>query len=902
MILYRIIKGFWGRYVFYLSFFLAVYFLMRNAIDNALYSLGSQLFGQLEGCHRAIAWIVLTFLVIDSIYKKWNQKATVVNQPLFAFVLVPVSAWYTFQILLPQTEKGILFDFLYKFILFTTLAYSNIIAFEKSRRLRLNKKNSSYILKDEPINRDSKDELGFTIYADSISSNIIGIVGNKRSFVFGIEGSWGSGKTSFINMVKARLKKNKEIRIVDFNPWMSSSAKQITSDFFKRMTEEVSDMQLKAKFREYGKLLAAADKTGIVEKVVDRICTNQDLGTMLESINYCIGREKLRFVVFIDDTDRLDKEELLAMFKLVRNTANFRNTVFVLTYDRSYVETVLEKYFDDKRIAQTYPDKIINFQFKLPSSARDYYEILKEQINSSAFFKAHPEIALKNSDLPKEYTVLFDNLRKVKRVFNALVVESVLPYFEKIPVKFTLIFFYIADYMKEEYEMIREAFNAANGDLRNNRKRQDEETSGKFLLRLIQESKGIYGPTTKHHLGVNDDEIVKINEERKKAQVEFERKHPLLYYLLNENRGNNPVVKYLDYLLKYNAIYFKKYKERQDKYGIDGFKRIELKLSNAADILNRLLIIRENFNDIFYRECAYDTFTAFTYGNGKISIGSNDLEAHFELLLALALSTSNPSNSLEQALFLTNKYFERHKNRNVNLLAILEKLDETDKDSPDPYIQHYTKFDLEPRIYIKSNAYREIIHQPREYTLFDESKVVQSAIKHLRKVIERNISYDITEDAFFACGGIVLEPEKRIKSSTKIDENACKLFKKYIEQNPDEFVKNCIKDYIQWEDVKKVSFHPLLMQIFNNSKDEVRNYFKNVDCKTKKGQIRLLMIQKYLEDYLSDEIQKSDYRAFEIEQADYNRIFSDSEEKEEAEEQAAHLEPNLQVTPTEVSK
>ncbi|TCN66810.1 KAP family P-loop NTPase fold protein [Acetobacteroides hydrogenigenes] len=896
MILYRIIKGFWGRYVFYLSVFVAVYFLMREKLDSIIFGIGNNCFT--EGEHPDI---VLYFFIISTLYplyriQKKDFKSTI--EPAYvAYCLVPISSWYLIQLIFgfSKSTYWLNTDF-FNTALFFTIFYSILLLIHRNDNPKVYDRLPSLLQKDEPIEVFDTDKLGFSLYADSISTNIRNIVDNKHAFVFGIEGNWGSGKTSFINLVKANLKKDEAIRILDFNPWMSSKVQQITTDFFSLMAENTPEIRLRMKFRQYGKVLAAADGTGIVGKVVESICPSQDLGAILETINSCIKRQDLRFVVFIDDTDRLDKEELLAMFKLVRNTASFSNTIFVLTYDRNYVETVLSKYFEDERIAQTYPDKIINFQFELPSSAKDYYEILKEQINSSAFFKAHPEIALKNGDLKKEFTCLFDNLRKVKRVFNALVVESGLPHFEIVPVKYTLVFTYISYYQPEEFALIRDTFNSLKSTL-------PKEGRGKHLLRLIQESKGIYGPDTSYY-GVNEKtqerEREKEKEKRKKEQDDFNSKHPLLYFLLLNENGDNLFVKYLEYFLRSNSIHYTEYIDRYRKYGVYGFKGIDINLSNAADILNRLIVIRENFNDSFYRKCADDTFTAFT--NGEISIGSNDLEAHFELLLALALSTSNPSNSLEQALFLTNKYFERHKNRNVNLLAILEKLDETDKDSPDPYIQHYTKFDLEPRIYIKSNAYREIIHQPREYTLFDESKVVQSAIKHLRKVIERNISYDITEVAFFACGGIVLEPEKRIKSSTKIDENACKLFKKYIEQNPDEFVKNCIKDYIQWEDVKKVSFHPLLMQIFNNSKDEVRNYFKNVDCKTKKGQIRLLMIQKYLEDYLSDEIQKSDYRAFEIEQADYNRIFSDSEEKEEAEEQAAHLEPNLQVTPTEVSK
>lgn len=888
MILDRIIKGFWGRYFFYLLVFVAVYVLMRNAIDNTLYSLGSLLYGQLEGCYSVIAWVVLAFLVIDPIYRKCTQKVTVVNQPLLAFILVPISAWYTIQILVPQTEKYILFDLLYKFILFATLTYSNIIAFEKSRKLRLNKKNSSSILKDEPISRDSKDELGFTIYADSISNHIKGIVDNERSFVFGIEGSWGSGKTSFINMVKARLKNHKEIRIVDFNPWMSSSSKQITADFFKRMTEEVSGMLLKAKFREYGKLLAAADKTGIVEKVVDKISTSQDLGTMLESINYCIEREKFRFVVFIDDTDRLDKEELLAMFKLVRNTASFRNTIFVLTYDRDYVESVLKNYFKDEHTAKAYPDKIVNFQFELPSSTKTYYDILKEKINHSEYIKAHPEIRLNDGDLPKGITALFDNYRKVKKVFNALVVESGLPHFEIVPVKYTLVFTYISYYHPEELGLIRDAFISVKNPLQS-------ESRGAHLLRIIQESKGIYGPDISDFLKPENAEKAKENEKRKKEQKEFNNSHPLLYFLLLSEKGENPFIKYLDFYLRSDSIHYTKYIDKYKEYGVNGFNGVTIEFANSSTILNRLLNIREQFNPSFYNECNSDLIEVFTRGN-KNAVAKEYLYNYYEFLFALLLNSSNPSNYLGIIMSRINFHHAEYPDKIIDILSILDKIDGViDSDN---YPDYYKNFSKDTRYSLVSKSYNEILTNIKERLLtlpFNNEEIEENAIMHLEILIDERCSYYLIEEAFFSCRNGKARNE--IRNYLVILPNACMKFKKYIENYPDEFITNCIRKIM--EPNYQIIFHPFLMQIFNNSKDEVIKYFENVKCRTKKSRIILRIIQKYLNVYLSDAVQNSEYMEFQIEKDDYNRIFNYSNEEEEQKE---HLEPSLQAAHTVVSK
>lgn len=62
---------------------------------------------------------------------------------------------------------------------------------------------------------------------------------DKDSVSIGIIGDWGSGKTSFINMVLESLSINKKIVIINFNPWNISTRKQLISDFFTILSKEI---------------------------------------------------------------------------------------------------------------------------------------------------------------------------------------------------------------------------------------------------------------------------------------------------------------------------------------------------------------------------------------------------------------------------------------------------------------------------------------------------------------------------------------------------------------------------------------------------------------------------------------------------------------------------------------
>ena len=48
----------------------------------------------------------------------------------------------------------------------------------------------------------------------------------------------------------------------------------------------------------------------------------------------CIDRP---VVIVIDDIDRLEKNELFEVLRLIRNTGNFANLIYVVAYDERYV-------------------------------------------------------------------------------------------------------------------------------------------------------------------------------------------------------------------------------------------------------------------------------------------------------------------------------------------------------------------------------------------------------------------------------------------------------------------------------------------------------------------------------------------------------------------------------------
>ena len=80
-------------------------------------------------------------------------------------------------------------------------------------------------------------------------------------------------------------------------------------------------------------------------------------------VNALQNQEK-KILVTIDDIDRLTKEEIRQIFKLVKSVANFPNVVYLLAFDEHVVAQALE---DGQAISgKEYLKKIIQAPFELP--------------------------------------------------------------------------------------------------------------------------------------------------------------------------------------------------------------------------------------------------------------------------------------------------------------------------------------------------------------------------------------------------------------------------------------------------------------------------------------------------------------------------------------------------------
>lgn len=285
---------------------------------------------------------------------------------------------------------------------------------------------------DDPIIEIGEDLLDYSSRAKSII-NLLSNANFKKSFTIGIVGPWGNGKSSLIEMMERHLENESPNQTIHlkFLPYLNHSESDIISEFFSQLSKEI--YKYSGKLANYllnysDKLLKLYDNKSLKEFFSSNITNNYSRNTSIDTylkINNVLKELDKKFIIFIDDLDRLSSKEVLQVLKLVRNTANFRNFIFVISLDKDYVLNTLAS--NNDIVDHTFVDKFFQLEVYLPEIdktqlKRDFVKQLKLSglKGETTFIENVSNAIYKTTNLFDDY---ISNHRSAKRLVNQLVFD-----------------------------------------------------------------------------------------------------------------------------------------------------------------------------------------------------------------------------------------------------------------------------------------------------------------------------------------------------------------------------------------------------------------------------------------------------------------------------------------------
>lgn len=349
---------------------------------------------------------------------------------------------------------------------------------------------------DKPISQEVDDRFQRYNFSKRIARTIINR-DNDDSIVIGIYGAWGEGKTSVINFIETELKIEKNIIVIKFNPWRYKDENTLLIQFFQKLAislnanlktgkEKLGDI-----LKKYGKLLSIdipmLGSPGDTLETIGEMLADVDIETLKERIEGILKDADCKVVIFIDDIDRLEKTEIHSVFRLVKLTADFINTTYILSFDENMVSAAIGDRFGagNQEAGQNFLEKIIQVPIKLPVAQPEAlklfcFELIDEVINTNQIVLIDEEKRRFVREFVSNILQKLDTPRLAIRYGNTLSFSLPLLYGEVNSVDLMLIeaikIFYPnhyefiktnPDYFLLSYENDKDKINAIKQDLEN---------------------------------------------------------------------------------------------------------------------------------------------------------------------------------------------------------------------------------------------------------------------------------------------------------------------------------------------------------------------------------------------------------------------------------------------------
>lgn len=380
-------------------------------------------------------------------------------------------------------------------------------------------KNKKLIVDERAITSKDEDLLNLYPFAEKVQKIIQGYSSNPEPLTIGIYGKWGSGKTSFLNLIEKHIelfqkgKDDKPYIKFHYNPWVYQNKEEMLFDFFESLHRKLvysgdSNLKRAGKFiKKYSRYLKAIKlsttiglpnkfRTGITfepYEILQRLGEDlegkeKSLNELKNEIDKTLQESHKKVIIFIDDVDRLDKDEIFTLFKLIKINADFKNLIFIVCLDNDYVsDAIYQRYGDNKKAGKNFLEKIINIPIELPL-IEDYYldKFIKQKIKV-VFEGQH----YKQNDYEELLTNLkvkhFSSPREIIRIINSFAVSFFaignevnihdLFWIEYIKIKYPKLYNEIKNYARgiHKKELFKKNISFDLGDIRKKMKKNHKE-------------------------------------------------------------------------------------------------------------------------------------------------------------------------------------------------------------------------------------------------------------------------------------------------------------------------------------------------------------------------------------------------------------------------------------------
>jgi KAP family P-loop domain len=216
---------------------------------------------------------------------------------------------------------------------------------------------------DNPITDFAQDILGRTAVVELLAEHAL----THRTPVVALHGDLGDGKTSVLNLLRKLIER--DAIVVSFSAWLPGSESTLALDLFRDIATECRKAiyvpQLRKRALSFARTLSgsASFLSGLKELI-----PNQSQKDEIQELHASFARIPVPIVVLLDEVDRMQKDELFVLLKIIRGASSIPNVTFICAYSEDEVRKRLDINGD---LSYDYLEKFFPVSVNLSAPAPD---------------------------------------------------------------------------------------------------------------------------------------------------------------------------------------------------------------------------------------------------------------------------------------------------------------------------------------------------------------------------------------------------------------------------------------------------------------------------------------------------------------------------------------------------
>lgn len=312
---------------------------------------------------------------------------------------------------------------------------------------------------DQALEVGGADDLDISSYHEAL---VDFIKKTDTPMTIGVQGEWGSGKTSLLNQIWSKLNDSNNEHLDDENYlqiWVNSwehsllckpeecllkivneiIQELLAADVDKNKRDKVKDgvqNLMKGALRIGSSLTAGAAGVDAVDSIFSSDANTikqlrKQLNELVQEIKELDSNPYQRVVIYVDDLDRIEPRDAVAILELLKNIFNIKDCVFVLAIDYQVVVKGLKEKFgeptpENEWEFRSFFDKIIQLPFTMPMASYDIGKYVLSLLDDIQYYESDEDQL--DEDLIESLVTLSigTNPRSIKRLINSLSLIKIL--------------------------------------------------------------------------------------------------------------------------------------------------------------------------------------------------------------------------------------------------------------------------------------------------------------------------------------------------------------------------------------------------------------------------------------------------------------------------------------------